>query len=278
MSNKAYKLFDDIYGVYNYCPSPVCTDKETMHIFYCANSWPEVIIDDIHARKGKLTNGKWTFEEKTCALSPSRTDWDCIHVCDPDVIKGEFNWNGEMYNWMMVYLGCDIHFCFHNQIGIAFAKDINGPFVKYDKNPIIEYSEIYRWGVGQASIVSMDKKGKARMIYSRTVYNYETNKSFDTAFWRDIDLTDANNPVIGEETMVNTKGVPNLLGEKQGVPIYNPAMVWDKANDIYYVSTAATPFDREDVPDFIIPKTIILSITRTDFEKNEGGWKDIYSG
>lgn len=277
MNKKVYKLFDDIDGVYNYCPSPVCTDEETMHIFYCSNSWPEVIIDDIHTRQGKLADGKWIFEKKSCALSPSRTDWDCIHVCDPDVIKGEFNLNGEVYSWMMMYLGCDIHYCLHNQIGVAFAKEIDGPYVKYHMNPLVEYKEIFHWGAGQASMISMDGKGKIRMIYTKTIHNYETHILSSSAFWRDIDLSDANNPIIGEEVMIRTHGVINLDGDNKNVPIYNPTIVWDKQNDVYYVSTAGTPFDGKNVPDFITPCTQVLFISREDFENNEGGWKVVYT-
>ncbi|WMT39448.1 hypothetical protein RE628_18720 [Paenibacillus sp. D2_2] len=154
------ELFPDDDGIYNYCPSPVRVDEDTMVVFYCANTWPGLVIDDIYGRKGKLQDGQWIFSDKFRVLEPSRLGWDCIHVCDPDVIKGEYSYQGETYSWVMVYLGCDIHYCYHNQIGIAFAKNIEGPYVKYDRNPIIGSDEIFNWGQGKPPYYPL--MGKAR--------------------------------------------------------------------------------------------------------------------
>lgn len=38
-----------------------------------------------------------------------------------------------------------------------------------------------------------------------------------------------------------------------------------------------TPFDRGQMPDFIAPYTSIAVISREDFERNEGGWRTVYS-
>jgi len=92
----AYLMFDDEDGLYNYCPSPVRVDETTMYVFYCANTIPGIVIDDIYARKGTLENGRWTFGDKFRVLEPDRLGWDCIHVCDPDVIRGEFRYRARL--------------------------------------------------------------------------------------------------------------------------------------------------------------------------------------
>lgn len=271
-----YRLFDDADGIYNYCPAPVRVDENTLYVFYCANTWPGLVIDDIYGRKGTLVDGKWVFGEKFLALSPSRIGWDCIHVCDPDVIRGEFHWKGEIYNWMMVYLGCDIHYCYHNQTGVAFAKDIEGPYIKYDGNPVLAYDEVYHWGNGQACVVSLDGKGKFRILYTQTVYEYERHHYGGRTFWRDIDLFDADHPVIGEEVAMHDGGIENRSGEGT-VAVFNPTLVWDRKRDLYYLSREGTPFDRERMPNFISPYTQVSVITREAFERNEGGWQIVYN-
>lgn len=271
----AYLMFPDEDGIYNYCPSPVMVNDTTMYAFYCANTWPEIVIDDIYARKGVLKDGRWIFGEKFRVLEPDRTGWDCIHVCDPDVIRGEFRYRGETYYWMMVYLGCDIHYCYHNQIGLAFAKEIEGPYEKYDENPIVKYEETFHWGAGQASVVSLDGKGRFRMLYSLTVHEYERHYQNCRTFWRDFDLSDADHPVIGEEVAMHTGGIINQggLGE---VAVFNPTIAWDRENDLYYLSREGTPFDKTRTPDFISLYSQISVIHRAELEKNEGGWKPVY--
>ncbi|TLS50910.1 hypothetical protein FE782_17845 [Paenibacillus antri] len=275
---KAYNLFGDDDGIYNYCPSPVRVDDTTSYVFYCANTVPGLVIDDIYARKGTLAGGRWTFGEKFRALEPSRLDWDCIHVCDPDVIKGEFRYRGETYSWMMVYLGCDIHYCYHNQVGVAFAKDIAGPYVKYDANPVVAYDETFHWGAGQASVVSLDGKGRFRMLYSQTVHEYEKHSLRGRVFWRDFDFGDADAPVVGEEVAMHEGGITDRGGAPtDGEPVFNnPTIVWDRETDTYYLTREGTPFDRVRTPGFIASYTQVCAISRADFERNEGGWRTVY--
>jgi hypothetical protein len=189
---------------------------------------------------------------------------------------GEFNYRGETYSWMMVYLGCDIHYCYHNQVGIAFAKEIEGPYIKYDRNPVVQYDEVFHWGAGQASVVSLDGKGKFRMLYSQTVHEYARRLQVCRTFWRDFDLSDADHPIIGEEVAMHVGGMDNRDGEEE-VAAFNPTIVWDKSSDLYYLTREGTPFDKTRSPDFIAPYTQVSVISRTDFENNEGGWRTVYN-
>lgn len=266
------QLFDDGDGIYNYCPAPVLLDEHNMMIFYCANTVPGVVIDDIYARKGIKQQDEWVFGDKFRVLEPSRTDWDCIHVCDPDVIKGEFHYKGERYNWLLVYLGCDIHYSYHNQIGIAFAKSIEGPYIKYEHNPVVAYTETFHWGAGQPCVVSLDGKGKFRMLYTRSVHDYERRTMDTHTFWCDFDFYDSDQPWIGEPVMMNEGGIVNMEGAGD-LSVFNPSIVWDRESDTYYLTREGTPFQREVVPGFISSYTQVLKIPRQLFERNEGGWE-----
>ncbi len=309
-TEKVYKMFDDAELIYNYCPAPVRTDEETIYVFYCANTQPGLVIDDIYARKGKLKDGLWQFGARFRVLEPSRLGWDCIHVCDPDVIKGEFHYKGDTYNWMMVFLGCDIHYSYHNQIGIAFAKQIEGPYIKYDGNPIVAYEEMFHWGAGQPCIISLDGKGQLRMLYTKSIHEYERRLHITKTFWRDLNFSNADNPFIGEEVMMHEGGVWNAQLEEQtktqdqldqtdrkdlpdqldqidqidqqnqpdfNVSVFNPSIIWDRASDCYFLTREGTPFDKERVPGFISSYVQLLVILREKFERNEGGWQVLYN-
>ena len=84
-------------------------------------------------------------------LSPTPETWDRTHTCDPTVIKGEFKYNGETYNYLMAYLGCVPLNCKLNETGLAVAKDYNGPWIKCNGmkddgvtpiNPIVPYKDV----------------------------------------------------------------------------------------------------------------------------------------
>ena len=216
---------DELFGddisknFYNYCPSIMIENGTTMHIWYCSNKVSGNVTDYVAYRKGTLTpDGKWTFTEKELVLSPTAGTWDEVHVCDPTVVKGNFKYNNEEYNYLMAYLGCATYDCTINEVGIAVAKNPNGPFIKIDEiNPIANFNEKIieqgntdewkkSWGYGQPSLVSIDKAGKVMLFYSAG-----TPKSTHTVV-EEWDLRDLNNPVKLSSTEVTNVGVSSASG------------------------------------------------------------------
>jgi hypothetical protein len=55
----------------------------------------------------------------------------------------------------------------HNQIGLAFSKNIEGPYVKYDLNPLISFSDTTKWGVGQSTSIVLDST-TVQLFYSKS--------------------------------------------------------------------------------------------------------------
>ena len=165
----------DLDGIYNYCPSGFVEDG-VEHIYYCTNVTSNQIVDYIGYRTS--ADGV-SYSEESIVLEngSSWNDWDTMHTCDPDVIKGLFMMNGVEYNYLMVYLGCDTGNNQGNQIGLAVAQKPEGPFIKLEHlNPFVSferdlsqeaYWDIFQWGVGQASLISMDKAGQVMLIYTR---------------------------------------------------------------------------------------------------------------
>lgn len=211
---------DELFGedinqnFYNYCPTIMMEGNDTMHIWYCSNKDTGYIKDYIAYRKGTLSSdGKWTFTEKVLVLSSegSTSEWDNIHLCDPSVVKGVFNYNGETYNYLMSYLGCNNRNNGNNEIGLALAKNPEGPWIKYDANPFWNYldSTEYEiqdakgkpyWGYGQSSMISVDKAGKVLMFYTKGI---KTGTFTPVELW---DFSDLNNPQLLKSGLISYGG------------------------------------------------------------------------
>ena len=198
---------DELFGddinenFYNYCPTMLMEGNDTMHIWYCSNKISGNVTDYIAYRKGTLhADGKWTFTEKSLVLEAgSGNAWDSRHCCDPAVIKGEFKYNGETYSYLMAYLGCLTSDCTCNEVGIAVARSPEGPWVTYGDNPIANYRtslefDASHWGYGQPSLVSVDKKGKVILFYTKGI-------KLGTYTWAEMwDLYDLNAPIKMKES------------------------------------------------------------------------------
>lgn len=83
-------------GIYNYCPSVFQTDDGTRYVYYCTNKNSYEVVDHIGCRKGvRGLGGRYKWSEEKIVLSPTENSWDAHHTCDPSVIKGDFEYNGD---------------------------------------------------------------------------------------------------------------------------------------------------------------------------------------
>lgn len=152
-------------GHYDYAPSAIQDTYGIRYVFVCENKIPFQIVDHIYLYKAIPTGGGYSWQPGTEVLAPSDTGWDKIHVCDPDVRQVEVVYKGERYHWIMTYLGVD-QWHHHNQIGLAFSKSIEGPYIKFDRNPLVSFADTSTWGVGQSTSVVLDS-GTIRLFYSK---------------------------------------------------------------------------------------------------------------
>jgi len=235
--NQSWQMFDSEYRTYNYAPSSIISEDGTVEShFYCSNKDAGQVYDHIYLRQ--RINGVW--QPKTLVLSPSATGWDLEHTCDPSVIKGEFNYNGTTYQWAMFYLGCDVTTCKHNQIGVAFANNLTGPWVKWDGNPIIPFTSYSWWGVGQQSATSIDGAGRMLLFYTRGDYG-------GTRMLRqELDLSDMSSPVIGNAVRLPEAGLTSRDGSK--AIFHNANLVYDPDRDKFFVSRPTHPVGPPDLP------------------------------
>ena len=245
---------------FNYCPAILMEKDEAgndvMHIWYCTNKQTGIIMDHIGYRTGVLQdNGKWKFSEEKIVIAPTVGTWDGRHTCDPAVIKGEFAWQGETYNYMMAYLGCVTEDYQKNETGIAVAKDVGGPWTKVDSlNPIVPWyddgdeateeqkyqnmlgtSSIY-WGTGMPALINIDTHGEVLMFYA------STRRGVGIQRW---DFSNLDNPTLKFTVSLTSSGVVNSAGTRCNIGI--PDFSFDPETGRLYCASVTNERNPADV-------------------------------
>jgi len=197
-------------GHYNYAPSAIQDKYGIRYVFVCQNKNPFEIIDYVYLFKGIPTPKGYVWQPGTEIIAPSESGWDKIHICDPDVREFNTTYKGETYQWIMTYLGVDQWFN-HNQIGLAVSKNIEGPYIKFDKNPFVTYCDTTKWGVGQSTTIVQDST-TILLFYSSTTEN-------GPLCVREIKMNDLDNIILGEEKKVPFLG-PNSYPAMSDKNIY----------------------------------------------------------
>lgn len=278
----AEPLFEPVQdGIYNYCPSAFVEDGVT-HMYYCTNTDSRVITDSIGYR---VSYDGINYSEESIVLQNGRKwdDWDTTHACDPDVIKGEFQLDGVDYGYLMVYLGCATGNNQGNEIGLAVAQNPAGPFVKVDNlNPFVhferdlsrdEYWDIFQWGVGQASLVSLDKKGQIMLIYTQG----------DLAGTRLVcetwDLSNLNDPQpIGGDNWKREITNRGVIGrDMQQATLLNADFGYDPVSGKLYMIADGAPcyiegVDEPGEPTFITSNLRVMTFSQTLLPENMAGF------
>ena len=240
---------------YNYCPSVMEEEDGTIHMYYCTNQGESsrfnmVFIDYIGYRTGTPKgDGTYTWSDETIVLSPAEDSnvWDSKHVCDPSVVKGSFNYNGENYQYLMSYLGCmvtdlnndgiDDDF---NDIGLAVANKPAGPWVKIGTTPFIDYvydeTSSNNWGVGQPSLVNKGgaDSGDIWFFYTRG------DKESTRVIVCDADFSDLNNPVLRTSVKLRNNGLVLTTTGKDSI-INNADFAYDDARGVLYAVSGCQP-------------------------------------
>lgn len=240
-------------GIYNYCPSIMQIDESTAYIYYCTNKTSNNVTDYIGCRKAtRNADGSWTWGSETLVLSPSSSTifnkpWDSRHACDPSVIKGNFTYNGEQYSYLMAYLGCKSNDSQDNEIGLAVSKTPDGQFTRVGSAPFVgfEYlgsSDIWEWGVGQPSIINIDKESRVMLFYTRG------DRDGTRTIVEEWNLADLNNPVRISSEKLSAKGLKTLTGTQD--IMNNADFAYDPVTNRYYAASDCHP-NPSDTPDYI---------------------------
>ena len=249
-------------GHYNYAPAIIRTE-DAEYAWWCQNPEPYVITDHIFFAK-RPTGGEW--EPRRSVLAPGEPgEWDSEHVCDPAVVAGEFRYEGETYRYALFFLGTDQRDNNHNQLGVAFAKNLEGPWVKFAGNPIVTADRDV-WGVGQPAVTSVDGKGRLLLFYS-------VGGRWGTyVARREVDFSDMTNPVLGRPVEVVEGGLTSRDGSRE--ILHNIDIVYDPARDRFFMVRPRHPFDPE-WPNFIETELQLAAIGAEGIWQRKGEWEVI---
>ena len=258
--DKSKVLWPSGEGIYNYCPTTII-ENGNKYYWWCQNKDPYKVFDYIYFREIKADG---TLTDSKCVLSPGMEgEWDSYHVCDPAIIKGEFSYNDNFYNYALFYLGTDKIDCTNNQIGVAFSKNIEGPWTKYSGNPIVKSPSRNVWGVGQPSVTSIDSKGEMLLFYTK---GDETGTHI---FRRKINISDLKDPIIGDTLQIPETGLQS--GDGSPVVLHNGDFAYSPDTDTFYIVRPRHPFD-EEVPNFVSSTLQIAEINGNDIWLGKGDW------
>ena len=187
----------------------------------------------------------------------------------------------------MSYLGCTTHDNSSNTFGYAVAKHPAGPWIKipdpaydfYKFHPGYEWDgrdETFIWGMGQPSIISVDKKSKVLVFYTG---NSSTGQRVE--MW---DFADMAHPLKIYSNEVNNLGVVSLTNAQD--TICNADFVYDAYRKNFYMMCDVHPFDDTQWPTNLPLATNLYAMpANPDYENTEdfgltlttNRWTKLYS-
>lgn len=246
---------------YAYAPSTV-EQGNTRHVFYCGNSVSGSVHDHAMISVGtKQSNGSWKYGTPKVALGPESPApaWANYHICDPEVLQGTFNWSGHTYSWVMLFTayGND----YPNQLGMAFADSINGPWKIYP-TPLLTDNQDFGtdcpqtdYCIGEPAATSVD--GKGRML----VY-YQGNGGF---IRRDVDLSNVTSPNVGPSEQLPSGGLPGWL--------HNASVVYSPVKGRFYASYDTGLWNKVSNGPPVQTDTSVVSVDAGDLWSGTGSWR-----
>lgn len=245
-------------GYYAYAPS-VVRDGKTEWIWSCHNDDFRVIKDHVYLTK--RVDGVITESHSVLQASPAPA-WDSFHTCDPSVVAGTFLYSGTRYRYAMFYTGNDLDASAHNQIGVAFATNPEGPWVKYP-HPIVTSDRTDQWGVGQPTAVALSgHSGRVLLAYTR-------GDTSTRAYASVVNLAQADHMSIGSPVLLPTAGLTGTDGSRDYLNGFDIAL--DRSGQRIVTVREQHPYP-DDNPWWIGSAVQVDSIGLGDFLAGRGSW------
>lgn len=225
--------FEENLGYYNESPSVVRMGN-IQYMFYTRNAnINDNTSDTIAVRRAEWRDGKWNYGEAKTVLSVSDNGWDSGSVFSADVVKGEFLYEGETYDYLMAYAGSKKSNRNNAEIGFAVSDSIDGTYIRVGKNPVVAYDKTEQTPVGltnykgvtEPSLVSYDKKGKLTLFYS--FYG-----KFNCSYGIEMDCSDLGSIIRGGRMKINVSG---LADGSENTTLYSADYAYDPDENLYVV-------------------------------------------
>ena len=212
----------------------VIQEGNVRYLVYTINKSKAQEDSVIAVRKGELTEQGWVYGSQSIAIEASVDGWD-QYISSASITKGTFALEGETYNWVMAYAATSRDDGMASSIGLAFAKEIEGEWIKVE-NPIIEY-DAEQFGANMSgcyapSVVNYNKASGIRVFYTfADAYGH-------FAYFYDADLSDLS-VVDGVSAMITNKG--NIQGGDAVTMFPNADFAYDSVNKVFYAVKDYSP-------------------------------------
>lgn len=261
-------IFDEYEG-FSYDAPSVVKDGNDVIIAYTTNKTKDKEDKVIAVKKGTFADGKFTFTAHEIAIEPSQNGWDKHNVDNADLVKGEFLYGGDNYNYLMVYQANSIESEKRMQIGAAVSKDALS-WVKVGDEPLLSYDYESLGdtpGLCYPSVVNVNQKGGIMLFYTRA-----TSLVTETRFI-EINAANLNSPVFGGEICIPTGGLP-LDGNEWSVTV-NADFAYDKTAGEIYMVKDGFPYASNNAKK--ATKIEIAKIAITDLFAQSAKWSTVVS-
>ncbi|KFU82729.1 hypothetical protein SAMN04489729_6157 [Amycolatopsis lurida] len=247
---------------YAYAPSAVVDSGHTYY-YTCHNSSPGLIRDHVFFSQVDVASG--TPQRDFAVLGPGGGGtWDSTHVCDPTVVAAKTAYRGQTYQYLMFFLGTAQDNT-GNQIGLALANDLAGPWTKYPAPIVANPFEPGMWGVGQPSATTVNPEAGEVLLF------YTAGGPTTTAWRRHLTLGDLDDPTIGSALQVTNDGI---TGSDGGADVlHNFDVVYDPPRDRFYAVRELGPYPGGQ-PSYISRSLEIDSIDGASIWNGRGKWRN----
>ncbi len=206
-------VFDEVLG-FNTKDASVFEDGETRYVVY-ASSESKNGKQVFAARKATKVDNQWVYQEKHVVFKGSENGWD-KNIFNPSILKGQFSYGGNNYQYLMAYNGNDNSDGVNNHIGIAVSNDVLSSWTRVGTTPIIQNPEIFEasYGFGSPSLVSYNQQGRGYLFYAvgEREVSFTAVKTFDfsnldnmilEAGYTSLPITGLTDKVEGEAIILN---------------------------------------------------------------------------
>jgi hypothetical protein len=164
---------------YDYGASIIDTGNERQ-IWWCGSSRTASVNDEavadpdypgsdgiLYAKYNKTTNQVIEAPRTVLFSKPNANTWDRSYVCDPSVVKGVFNYNGQTYSYALYYTATD------RGPGSAYSPDPNYHKPKGSVDPVLKDYD----GTNNRIGVAFSNDGKAWVRHASNPLIYPINRS-----------------------------------------------------------------------------------------------------
>jgi hypothetical protein len=245
---------------YSYAPSAIAGSPD--FTYTCHSRSSGTVRDDIFL----TSRSGGSVTSSVSVLAGTGSGWDGFHNCDPSVIRVNSTVSGHTYSYAMFYLGNDADCSCHNQVGIAYADSLTGPWTK-SGSPVVTFNSsapTSDWGAGQPTATTIDASaGTAVLAWTEGYTSTGT-----VAKMAQVSLG-SGTPSLSSVHTIPTSGLTDANGSADYANNFD--LVYSPQRDRFYVVRELHPYPASS-PNYISTAVQVDSISGSNLWGGTGSW------